>query len=70
MQTQAEAARNAGVARTDAKALKEREDRQLVLTALAQHGGSAGISVPKLKLRLPFAKETVAQHLTELKKAA
>jgi hypothetical protein len=69
VQTQAEAGRNAGVARTDAKALKVQEDRQLVLNALAQHGGSAGISVPKLKLHLPFAKETVAQHLIELEKA-
>jgi hypothetical protein len=45
----------------DAKALKAQEDRQLVLNALAQHGGSAGISVPTLKLHLPFRKETVAQ---------
>jgi len=69
VQTQAEAARNAGVARMDAKALKEQEDRQRVLNALGQHGGTTGISVPKLKGYLPFSKETVGQRLRELKKA-
>ena len=69
VQTQAEAARNIGVARMDAKATKEQEDRQRVLNALTQHGGMAGISVPKLKEYLPFSKETVAQRLRELERS-
>ena len=69
VQTQAEAAHCQVSARTNAKALKEQEDRQLVLNALAQHGSSHGISVPKLKQHLPFSKETVGQRLRELEKA-
>jgi len=54
-----------GRARMDAKALKEQENRQRVLNALTQHGGMAGISVPRLKQYLPFSKETAKQRLRE-----